>query len=79
MHAVGVGGDDDARSRADNLLGQVESAGEVADIGCAFPSFRDGQPDVADTWSAADQASLRNVRAALDPERVLAFQRHPAF
>jgi hypothetical protein len=79
MHAVGVGGDDDARSRADNLLGQVESAGEVADIGCAFPPFRDGQPDVADTWSAADQASLRNVRASLDPERVLAFHRHPAF
>ena len=53
--------------------------GEEADIGCACAPFRDGQPDVADAWSAAERASLRNIRAALDPERVLAFQRHPAF
>jgi len=79
VHAVGDGGDDDARRRTDNLLGQVQRAGQAADIGRAVPSFRDGQPDVADAWSAPEQASLRNVRAALDPERVLAFQRHPAF
>jgi hypothetical protein len=79
LHAVGVGGDDDARSRADNLLRQVESAGQNADIGRAMPSFRDGQPDAADAWSAAEFTSLRNVRASLDPERVLSFQRHPAF
>jgi hypothetical protein len=79
LHAVGDGGDDDARSRTDNLLGQVESAGQVANIGRAVPAFRDGQPDAADAWSASELASLRNVRAALDPERVLAFQRHPAF
>jgi hypothetical protein len=79
LHAVGVGGDDDARSQADNLLRQVESAGQVADIGRAMPSFRDGQPDAADAWSAAEFTSLRNVRASLDPERVLSFQRHPAF
>lgn len=79
LHAVGVGGDDDARSQADNLLRQVESAGQVADIGRAMPSFRDGQPDAADAWSAAEFTSLRNVRASLDPERVLFFQRHPAF
>ena len=79
LHAVGVGGDDDARSRADDLLRQVESAGQIADIGRAMPPFRDGQSDCADAWSASEQASLRNVRAALDPERVLAFSRHPAF
>jgi hypothetical protein len=79
LHAVGFGGDDDARSRADNLLRQVESAGQIADIGRAMPSFRDGQPDCADAWSAAEFTSLRNVRASLDPERVLSFQRHPAF
>jgi FAD binding domain len=79
LHAIGVGGDDDARSRVDNLLAQVESAGQIADIGRAMPSFRDGQPDCADAWSAVDFTSLRNVRASLDPERVLSFQRHPAF
>ncbi len=79
VHAVGEGGDDEARSRTDALLRQVESAAEEADIGCACTPFRDGQPDVADAWSAAERASLRNIRAALDPERVLAFQRHPAF
>lgn len=79
MHAVGEGDDDEVRSRTDTLLGQVESAAQEADIGCACAPFRDGQPDVADAWSAAERASLRNIRAALDPERVLAFQRHPAF
>jgi hypothetical protein len=79
LHAVGDGGDDGERSRTDNLLGQVEGVGQAADIGRAVPSFRDGQPDVADAWDAAELASLRNVRAALDPERVLAFARHPAF
>jgi hypothetical protein len=79
LHAVGVGGNDDERSRMDSLLGQVQTAGQAADIGRAMPSFRDGQPDVADAWSAPELASIRNVRAALDPERVLAFARHPAF
>jgi FAD/FMN-containing dehydrogenase len=79
MHAVGLGGDDDTRSRTDSLLAQVQSAGRIADIGRAMPSFRDGQPDSADAWSAVELADLRNVRAALDPERVLSFQRHPAF
>jgi len=79
LHAVGEGGDDDEKSRTDGLLGQVQAAGQAADIGRAVRSFRDGQPDVADAWSAPELASLRNVRAALDPERVLAFQRHPAF
>jgi FAD/FMN-containing dehydrogenase len=79
LHAVGDGGDDDARSRTDALLARVESAGQTADIGRAVPSFRDGRPDTADAWSATDLADLRNVRGALDPERLMAFQRHPAF
>jgi hypothetical protein len=79
LHAVGDGGSDDEQRRTDGLLGRVHAAGQGADIGRAVPSFRDGQPDVGDAWDAAELASLRNVRAALDPERVLAFQRHPAF
>jgi FAD binding domain len=79
VHAVGIGGDDDEKRRTDGLLGQVQAAGQAADIGRAAPSFRDGQPDAGDAWDAAELASLRNVRAALDPERVLAFARHPAF
>ena len=79
LHAVGDGANDDERGRTENLLGRVQSAVQAADIGRSVPSFRDGQPDVADAWSAAEQASLRNIRAALDPERVLAFARHPAF
>jgi FAD/FMN-containing dehydrogenase len=79
LHAVGLGGDDNARSRADDVLGEVENAGRVADTGRAAPSFREGQPDVADAWSSSELATLRNIRAALDPDRVLKFQRHPAF
>lgn len=79
LHAVGVGGDDDARRRVDAVLGNVEAAAGTADIGRAAASFREGQPDVADAWESSEQARLRAVRAALDPERVLKFQRHPVF
>jgi FAD/FMN-containing dehydrogenase len=79
LHAVGVGGDDAARAVADRALGAVEAAAAVADIGRAAPSFREGQPDVADAWESSEQARLRSIRAALDPERVLKFQRHPVF
>jgi FAD binding domain len=79
LHAVGAAVDDDARSRVDAVLDQVENAGRVADIGRAAPSFREGQPDVADAWESSEQVRLRSIRAALDPERVFKFQRHPAF
>jgi FAD/FMN-containing dehydrogenase len=79
LHAVGAAVDDDARSRVDAVLAQVENAGRVADIGRAAPSFREGQPDVADAWESSEQVRLRSIRAALDPERVFKFQRHPAF
>jgi FAD/FMN-containing dehydrogenase len=78
LHAVGEGADDDARTHTDAVLHNVETAGRVADIGRAAPSFREGQPDVADAWPPSDLAQLRDVRAALDPNRVLTFQRHPA-
>jgi hypothetical protein len=79
VHAVGLGSDDDVRSRTDGVLSEVASAGRHADIGRAVPAFRDGQPDSGDAWSAVELADLRNVRGALDPERVLGFQKHPAF
>jgi len=79
LHAVGAAVDDDARSRVDAVLDQVENAGLAADIGRAAPSFREGQPDVADAWESSEQVRLRSIRAALDPERVFKFQRHPAF
>jgi FAD/FMN-containing dehydrogenase len=78
LHAVGGGSDDDARSRIDEVLGAVEIAGRAAEIGRAATSFREGQPDVADSWSSSDLTRLRTIRAALDPDRVLSFQRHPA-
>ncbi len=79
LHAVGTAGDDEARKRTDRVLSEVEAAAGVADIGRAAASFRDGQPDVADAWESSEQARLRAIRAALDPERVLKFQRHPVF
>jgi FAD/FMN-containing dehydrogenase len=79
LHAVGVGADDAARAVTDRVVGDVEAAAAVADIGRAAPSFREGQPDVADAWESSEQARLRAIRAALDPERVLKFQRHPVF
>ncbi len=79
LHAVGAAGDDDARRQVDRVLGDVEAATGVADIGRAATSFREGQPDVADAWESSEQARLRAIRGALDPERVLKFQRHPVF
>ena len=79
LHAVGAAPNDDARRQVDTALDAVENAGRVADIGRAAPSFREGQPDVADAWESSEQARLRAVRAALDPERVFKFQRHPVF
>jgi hypothetical protein len=78
LHAVGEGADDKARTHTDAVLANVETAGRVADIGRAAPSFREGQPDVADALPPSELAQLREVRAALDPNRVLTFQRHPA-
>jgi len=78
LHAVGVGDDDDARRRTDEVLKAVETAGRAADIGRAAMSFREGQPDVADAWSASDQTRINAIRVALDPGRVLKFQRDPA-
>jgi hypothetical protein len=78
LHAVGVGDDDDARRRTDEVLKAVETAGRTADIGRAATSFRDGQPDIADAWSSSDQTRISAIRAALDPGRVLSFQRHTA-
>jgi hypothetical protein len=78
LHAVGEGADGNARTQTDAVLADVECAGRAADIGRAAPSFREGQPDVADAWSSTDIAQIRSIRAALDPKRVLAFQRHPA-
>jgi hypothetical protein len=79
LHAVGAAPDDDARRRIDTVLEDVENAGRVADIGRAATSFREGQPDAGDAWESSEQARLRAVRAALDPERVFKFQRHPVF
>ncbi len=79
LHAVGAARDDDARTQVDRVLGDVEAAAAAADIGRAATSFREGQPNVADAWESSEQARLRAIRAALDPERVLKFQRHPVF
>lgn len=79
LHAVGAGVNDDATNRVGEVLGAVESVAQVTDAGRAAPAFRDGQPDVRDAWSSPELVRLRNVRAALDPDRILKFQRHPAF
>jgi hypothetical protein len=79
LHAVGAAPDDDARRQVDTVLDHVENAARVADIGRAATSFREGQPDAGDAWESSEQARLRAIRAALDPERVFKFQRHPVF
>ncbi len=79
LHAVGAAPDDDARRQIDTVLEGVENAARAADIGRAATSFREGQPDAGDAWEASEQARLRAVRAALDPERIFKFQRHPVF
>jgi FAD/FMN-containing dehydrogenase len=77
LHAVGVGTDDDSRHQTDEVLGAVEHVGRAADVGRSAPSFREGQPDAADVLPAVDLDRLRTIRDALDPDRVLAFGRHP--
>jgi len=78
LHAVGIGIDDDARQRTDEMLRVVENIGRAADIGRSAPAFREGQPDTADTLPQVDLDRLRAIRDALDPDRALAFARHPA-
>jgi FAD/FMN-containing dehydrogenase len=77
LHAVGIGTDDDTRNRTDEVLRSVEDASRGADIGRSAPSFREGQPDAADVLPQADLDRVRAIRDALDPDRVLAFARHP--
>lgn len=79
LHAVGAAADDAAKRRVDEVLAAVETVAAVTDAGRAAPAFRDGQPDARDAWSSPELVRLRNARAALDPDRVLKFQRHPAF
>lgn len=78
LHAVGLGTDDDTRQQTDEVLAAVERAGRAADIGRCAPAFREGQPDSGDALPLGDLARLRAIRDALDPDRVLAFARHPA-
>ena len=77
LHAVGLGIDDASRHQTDEALRAVENAGRAADIGRSAPAFREGQPDTADALPPVDRDRLRTIRDALDPDRVLAFGRHP--
>ena len=78
LHAVGLGTHDDTRRQTDEVLATVEHVGRAADIGRSAPAFREGQPDSADALPLSDLSRLRAIRDALDPDRVLAFARHPA-
>ncbi len=78
LHAVGGATDDEARRDVDDVLHAVENASRSADVGRSAPSFREGQPGAGDAMSPTVLDRLRAVRAALDPERVLSFGRHPA-
>jgi hypothetical protein len=77
MHAVGAAVDDNARSRTDGKLADVEAAARSADIGRAAPSFCEGQSSVPDGWTPSVRDRLHAIRDALDPGRVLTFHRHP--
>jgi FAD/FMN-containing dehydrogenase len=78
LHAVGIGIDDDARHQTDDVLRAVEIIGRAADVGRSAPAFREGQPDTADVLPRVDLDRLLAIRNALDPNRTLAFGRHPA-
>ncbi|MGZ8177563.1 FAD-binding oxidoreductase [Williamsia sp. SKLECPSW1] len=77
LHAVGLGVDENSRLLTDEVLDAVEDAGRAADIGRSAPAFREGQPDTADALPPVDLDRLRVIRDHLDPDRVLAFARHP--
>ena len=77
VHAVGLGADDAARFRTDEILRMVEHACRTADVGRSAPAFREGQPDAAAALPAGRLDRLRAVRQALDPGGVFTFQRHP--
>jgi FAD/FMN-containing dehydrogenase len=79
LHAVGSAPDDGARDRVDDVLHAVKAAARGADIGRSAPSFREGQPDAADAMPSADLDRLRAARDALDPNRVLRFERPPVW
>jgi FAD/FMN-containing dehydrogenase len=75
LHAVGAAPDDTARSRVDEVLAEVADATAPAWLDRTVPSFREGQPDAGTAFGGAELARLTAVAEALDPGRVLVFQR----
>lgn len=75
LHAVGAASDNIVRARVDELLGAVAGAAAPVWTGRTMPSFREGQPDAGIAFERPHLARLTAVARALDPGRVLAFQR----
>jgi hypothetical protein len=78
LHAVGAADGDERRADVDSYLARVEAAARPADLGCAAPSFREGQPDPADAYPESELRRLTQAAARTDPDRVFAFERVPA-
>lgn len=75
LHAVATADDDTDRGRVDDMLAAVADAAAPAWPGRTAPSFREGQRDAGAGFDAADLGRLTAVAEALDPGRVLGFQR----
>jgi FAD/FMN-containing dehydrogenase len=78
VHAVGVADSDRSRMGVDTVLQQVRDAAGPADLGRFAPSFREGQPDPGDAYTAEELDRLAALADTLDPDHVLHFQRTPA-
>lgn len=75
LHAVGAAAEDAARARVDETLTAVTGAAAPVWLGRTIPSFREGQPDAGNAFDRPELARLTAVAQALDPDRVMGFQR----
>jgi FAD/FMN-containing dehydrogenase len=75
LHAVGLADTPGAREAAEQALGSVRRAWAPADAGRSAVSFAEGRPGDADSLAPADRERLAAIRAALDPDGVIAASR----
>ncbi|TWP34956.1 FAD-binding oxidoreductase [Leekyejoonella antrihumi] len=75
VHMVAAAPDDTARAGVDEVLAEVAGAIGPTAPGRSVPSFREGQADAGTAFGEPELARLTAVAEALDPGRVLRFQR----
>ena len=75
LHAVGLAATPAEREGAEQALAGIRRAWAPADLGRSAASFAEGRPGDPDSLPPADRERLAAIRAALDPDGVIAASR----